>query len=124
AGFGHQGPRASYLTMGPSVQALSGLTQLSGLPGKQPAGWGWSYMDDTGGMYGAISVLTAVQHRDTTGEGQWADMSQVAAAMTLTGPALLDWTVNGRGSRRPDFPPGNRTVWPGMPVVHNYRGPI
>jgi len=37
--------------LGPSAQALSGLTFLSGLPGKPPAGWGWSYLDDTGGMY-------------------------------------------------------------------------
>lgn len=124
AGFGHTGRHASYTTMGPSVQALSGLTFVSGLPGKQPAGWGWSYMDDTGGMYGAIGVLTALQHRQRTGEGQHVDLSQVAAAMTLTGPALLDLTVNGRPSRREGYPPGNRSVWPGTPKLHNYRGPI
>ncbi len=124
AGLGQQGPLAEYQTMGPSVQALSGLTSISGLPGMQPAGWGWSYMDDTGGMYGAIGMLTALQHRARTGEGQHVDLSQVAAAMTLTGPALLDLSANGRLSRRPGFPPGNRSVWPGTPVVYNYRGPI
>jgi crotonobetainyl-CoA:carnitine CoA-transferase CaiB-like acyl-CoA transferase len=124
AGFGQTGPRGLYQTMGPSVQAMSGLTHLSGIPGKPPAGWGWSYMDDTGGMYGAIGVLTALQHRQTTGEGQHVDLSQVAAAMTLTGPAMLDLTVNGRGVRREGFPPGDRSVWPGTPVVYNHRGPI
>ena len=44
--------------------------------------------------------------------------------ITLTGPALLDKTVNGRQARREGFPPGNRTVWPGAEVVNNYRGPI
>ena len=124
AGFGHAGPQGMYQTMGPSVQALSGLTHLSGLPGKPPAGWGWSYMDDTGGMYGAIGVLTALQHRQNTGEGQHVDLSQVAAAMTLTGAAMLDLSINGRGTRRTGFPPGDRSVWPGTPVVNNYRGPI
>ncbi|MFA7296646.1 MAG: CoA transferase [Dehalococcoidia bacterium] len=124
AGFGHTGPRAHFQTMGPSVQALSGLTYISGIPGKPPAGWGWSYMDDTGGMYGAIGALTALQHRTRTGEGQHVDLSQVAAGMTLLGPALLDLTANGRGSRREGFPPGDRAVWPGTPKVHNYRGPI
>ena len=124
AGFGHSGPRTNYTTMGPSVQALSGLTFLSGLPDKPPAGWGWSYMDDTGGMYGAMSVLSALQHRHTTGDGQHVDMAQVSAGMTLTGAALLDLEVNGRGSRRPGYPPGNRTVWPGTPPLNNYRGPI
>jgi len=124
AGFGHTGPRAAYQTMGPSVQALSGLTFVSGLPDKPPAGWGWSYMDDTGGMYGIIGVLNALQHRASTGRGQHVDLSQVGAAMTLLGPALLDITVNGRGSRREGYPPGNRSVWPGTPKVDNYRGPI
>lgn len=124
AGLGHTGPRAHFQTMGPSVQALSGLTYTSGLPDRQPAGWGWSYMDDTGGMYGIMSVLTALQHRQRTGEGQHVDLSQVSAAMTLLGPALLDNTVNGRGTRREGFPPGDRAVWPGTPTVFNHRGPI
>ena len=59
AGFGHSGRHHRYTTMGPSAQALSGQTFLSGLPGQRPAGWGWSYLDDTGGMYGAMCVLTA-----------------------------------------------------------------
>jgi crotonobetainyl-CoA:carnitine CoA-transferase CaiB-like acyl-CoA transferase len=124
AGFGHVGSKHEYVTMGPVVQAFSGLTQSSGLPGKPPAGWGWSYMDDTGGMYGVISTLTALHHRNATGQGQHVDMSQVAAAITLTGPVILDYVLHGRGSRREGFPAGNRAVWPGTPVVNNYRGPI
>ena len=60
AGFGHVGRHHHYGTMGPAAQALSGLTFLSGLPGEPPAGWGWSYLDDTGGMYGAMCALTAL----------------------------------------------------------------
>jgi len=50
SGYGHTGRNHNYTTFGPVAQAASGLTHLSGLPGKPPAGWGWSYMDDTGGM--------------------------------------------------------------------------
>lgn len=124
AGLGHTGRNHHHQTAGPIVQALSGLTHLSGLPDEEPAGWGWSYMDDTGGLYGLIGTLTALHHRNQTGEGQHVDLSQVAAAMTLLGPAWLDLTVNGRGSRREGFPPGNRSVWPGAPVLDNYRGPV
>src|SRR5215469_2392735 len=49
--------------------------------------------------------------------------SQMVASVPLVGPALLDFTVNGRGSRRPGYPPGNRAHWPGTPLVNNYRGP-
>jgi crotonobetainyl-CoA:carnitine CoA-transferase CaiB-like acyl-CoA transferase len=123
AGLGQTGPDHSYTTMGPSAQALSGMTYLSGLPEKPPAGWGWSYLDDSGGMYGAISALTALRHRDATGEGQHVDLSQMTAGITMTGSAFLDRTVNGRPSRRAGYPPGNRTTWPGTPVLNNYRGP-
>lgn len=123
AGLGQTGRNKHYNTMGPIVQALSGLTFTSGLPGAPPAGWGWSYMDNTGGMYAVMCVLTALHHRNSTGKGQWVDMSQVAAGITLTGPSILDKTVNGRDTRREFFPPGNRAVWPGGPLVNNYRGP-
>jgi len=109
--------------MGPSAQALSGQTFLSGLPGQPPAGWGWSYLDDTGGMYGVMCALTALRHRHATGQGQHVDLSQMTMGITLTGAAFLDRTVNGRPARRQGYPPGNRTVWPGAPLVHNYRGP-
>ena len=124
AGFGHTGRQHYFGTMGPAAQALSGLTHLSGLPGKPPAGWGWSYLDDTGGMYGAMCALTALRHRMQTGRGQHVDLSQMITGITLIGSAFLDKTVNGRESRREGYPPGNRTVWPGAPVVNNYRGPI
>jgi benzylsuccinate CoA-transferase BbsF subunit len=123
AGFGHTGRHHHYTTMGPSAQALSGQTFLSGLPGKPPAGWGWSYLDDTGGMYGAMCVLTALHHRNATGQGQHIDLSQMTAGITLTGAAFLDHTVNGRAARREGYPPGNRTAWPGTAPVNNYRGP-
>jgi crotonobetainyl-CoA:carnitine CoA-transferase CaiB-like acyl-CoA transferase len=123
AGFGHTGRNHHYTTMGPSAQALSGQTFLSGLPDKPPAGWGWSYLDDTGGMYGVMGALTALRHRLATGQGQHVDLSQMTMGITLTGAAFLDRTVNGRPARRQGYPPGNRTVWPGAPLVNNYRGP-
>ena len=123
SGYGHTGRNHHYTTFGPIAQAVSGLTFASGLPGKAPAGWGWSYMDDTGGMYGAMCALTGLYHRNMTGQGQHIDQSQMVTSVTLNGPALLDFTVNGRSSRREGYPPGNRTHWPGTPMVNNYRGP-
>ena len=123
SGFGHTGRHHHYKTFGPVAQAVSGLTFLSGLPDKPPAGWGWSYLDDTGGLYGAMGVLTGIYHRNVTGEGQHIDLSQMITGITLNGPAILDHTVNGRPSRREGFPPGNATHWPGAPLLNNYRGP-
>jgi crotonobetainyl-CoA:carnitine CoA-transferase CaiB-like acyl-CoA transferase len=113
-GFGHTGPYRGYKTWGPSVQAVSGLTFASGLPGLEPAGWGYSYMDHTGAYYMAIATLAALFHRDVTGEGQWVDLATTEAALSLAGPALLDYTVNGRPLRREGMPNSNRSQYPLM----------
>jgi crotonobetainyl-CoA:carnitine CoA-transferase CaiB-like acyl-CoA transferase len=97
------------------VQAVSGLTYTSGLPGQAPAGWGYSYMDHSGAYYMAISVLMALVHRERTGEGQWVDLAMTEAATTLNGPALLDYTVNGRSQRSTESTlDSNRSCWPRM----------
>jgi len=113
-GFGHSGPYVNYKTWGPVVQAVSGLTFSSGLPGQPSAGWGYSYMDHTGAYYMAMAILMAVHHRNVTGEGQWVDMSCTEAGASLNGPALLDYTVNGRGLRREGSPNSNRNQFPAM----------
>ena len=113
-GFGQRGPYSDFKTWGPIVQAVSGLTFANGLPGREPAGWGYSYMDHTGAYFMAIAILLALLHRQRTGEGQWVDMACTDAALSLHGPALLDWTVNGRPSRRAGQPHANRSQWPPM----------
>ena len=113
-GFGHSGPYVEYKTWGPIVQAVSGLTFSSGLPDQPSAGWGYSYMDHTGAYYMAMALLMAIHHRNVTGEGQWVDMSCTEAGASLNGPALLDYTVNGRALRRKGSPNSNRSQFPAM----------
>ena len=113
-GFGHEGPYSDFKSWGPIAQAVSGLTFASGLPGEDPAGWGYSYMDHTGAYYMAMAIMLALLHRQRTGEGQWVDLSCTDAAVTLNGPALLDWSVNGRPLRREGSPHSNRNQWPAM----------
>ena len=113
-GFGHVGPYSDFKSWGPIVQAVSGLTFTSGLPNREPAGWGYSFMDHTGAYYMAIAILLALIHRQRTGKGQWVDLACTEAALSLHGPALLDWTVNGRPYRRAGQPHSNRNQWPPM----------
>ena len=117
-GFGHRGPYSAFKTWGPIVQACSGLTYTSGLPDLPPAGWGYSYMDHHGGNIMALAILTALVHRNRTGAGQWVDMSCTDAGASMLGPVVLDYTVNGRPTRRPGFPYSNRSDGPAM-APHN-----
>jgi crotonobetainyl-CoA:carnitine CoA-transferase CaiB-like acyl-CoA transferase len=121
SGYGHSGRDRQYVTYGPSAQALGGLTFGAGLPGIEPAGWGYSYLDQVGGYIGALGVAMALIEREKSGQGQQVDLAQSEAGLPLNGPAFLDYTVNGRPGRRPGFPPGNRSTWPGAPQSEGYR---
>jgi crotonobetainyl-CoA:carnitine CoA-transferase CaiB-like acyl-CoA transferase len=114
SGFGHTGPYSGYKTFGPIVQAVCGLTFGVGGPDGPPAGWGFSYMDHMGANLMALAVLAAVAHRHRTGQGQWVDMSCTEAGLGLTGPDLLDYTVNRRPLRRPGRPDSNHSDQPPM----------
>lgn len=117
-GFGQIGPYSRYKSWGPIAQAVSGLTHTSGLPGMPPAGWGYSYMDHTGGYYMAIALLMALWHREQTGAGQWVDLSCSEAGACLHGSAMLDWSVNGRATRSEGSPDSNHNRSPAM-APHN-----
>ncbi len=113
-GFGHTGPYREFKSWGPIAQAVSGVTHQSGLNGEPPAGWGYSYLDHTGGYYMAMAILMALLHRERTGQGQWVDMSCTEAGAYLHGADLLDHTVNGRSLRADDRPDSNHSTSPEM----------
>lgn len=106
-GFGHTGPYRDFKTWGPIVQAVSGLTYTSGLPDREPAGWGFSYMDHGSAFYMTVAIMAALHHRERTGEGQHVDLATVPAGIAMLPTEILEWTVNGRpvaaGGNRADF---------------------
>jgi crotonobetainyl-CoA:carnitine CoA-transferase CaiB-like acyl-CoA transferase len=112
SGYGHSGPHAEYRSYGPVVQAVSGLSYISGLPDSEPSGWGLSYMDNQAAYYNSSALLFAIYRRNITGKGTEIDVSAVEAGVNLVGPVLLDVTVNQRSTRRRDYPTGNRLEWP------------
>jgi crotonobetainyl-CoA:carnitine CoA-transferase CaiB-like acyl-CoA transferase len=112
SGYGHSGPHAGYRSYGPVVQAVSGLSYISGLPGREPSGWGLSYMDNQAAYYNSAALLLAIYKRNLTGQGTEIDVSAIEVGANLVGPVLLDVTVNGHTTRRRDFPSGNRLESP------------
>jgi crotonobetainyl-CoA:carnitine CoA-transferase CaiB-like acyl-CoA transferase len=120
-GFGHSGPDLAHVTMGPTAQALTGLTFMVGLPDRPPAGWSFSYLDHVGGYLGAVAILAGLLHRSRTGVGQHLDVSQLEPATALSGALLLDFLMNGRPSRRPGYPTGNRRFHPPSAPGGAYR---
>jgi crotonobetainyl-CoA:carnitine CoA-transferase CaiB-like acyl-CoA transferase len=107
SGMGAQGTYGRFRTVGPIANSFSGLSEMSGLPEPaMPAGWGYSYLDWMGAYSFALAMLTALLHRERTGEGQWVDASQSEVGLMISGTAILDWSANGRiwsryGNRSP-----------------------
>ena len=67
-----------------------------------------------GCQHHGVAILAGLVHRKRTGEGQWIDMACTEAGTTLTGPDLLDYTVNGRPLRRDGQPDSNHSHAPLM----------
>ena len=95
-GMGKSGTYNSYVSVGPTAQALSGLTHMSGFAEPMPpAGWGYSYLDHSTGYYGAILVLAALLRRKRTGHGCYIDVSQTEAGLMVSGTATLEAQLTG-----------------------------
>lgn len=117
-GMGKSGTYNGYLSVGPTAQALSGLTHMSGLPEPMPpAGWGYSYLDHSTGYYGAMLVMAALLRRRRTGEGCYIDVSQTEVGIMTSGVATLEAQLTGAPTQRI----GNRSPIPGVAPHGAYR---
>ena len=97
SGMGAQGSYGRFRTVGPIANSFSGLSEMSGLPEPaMPAGWGYSYLDWMGAYSFSLAMLSALYHRERTGEGQWIDASQSEVGLFINGTSILDWSANGR----------------------------
>jgi crotonobetainyl-CoA:carnitine CoA-transferase CaiB-like acyl-CoA transferase len=101
AGFGRTGPYSSFASYGPTAQVMSGIGAITGLPEPHPPTmWNHSYMDVTPPFYGAMALIGALYYRNRTGQGQYIDQGQYEPGLFLSGPAVLDFSANGRRTRR------------------------
>jgi crotonobetainyl-CoA:carnitine CoA-transferase CaiB-like acyl-CoA transferase len=110
--WGQDGPLAEFAGFGTMAAAMSGFFGLTGWPDRPPCGPYGAYTDYISPRFFLATVLAAVDHQRRTGEGQYIDFAQAEASLHTLGPAILEYTVNGRvpqrrGNRHPhDRPSG------------------
>jgi crotonobetainyl-CoA:carnitine CoA-transferase CaiB-like acyl-CoA transferase len=101
SGMGTAGRYGRLRAVGPVAAAMSGVSEMSGLPDPaMPAGWGYSYLDWIGAYSFATAILAALYYRDRTGKGQWIDASQTESGIYISGGAILEWSATGRPWQR------------------------
>ena len=83
SGFGQTGPYSPRGGFDLVAQAMSGLMTINGPPEGGPYRIPIAISDVAAGMNGAIGVLSALQHRAKTGEGQQVDVSLLDSALAM-----------------------------------------
>lgn len=101
---GLTGPLKEIRTYGLSLTSTTGLDSLTGYVDGPPIPVENAFSDPYNGIMGAFAILTALHHRDRSGQGQHIDYSQQEAVMQMVGPAFMDYAFNGRSAG----PMGNR----------------
>ena len=113
-GFGQDGPWAERPGYDYLFQGLGGLMSVTGerddLPGGGPQRVGVPLVDLFTGMYSAIAVLSALHHRDASGEGQHLDISLFSAVLAISSGQLSNYMVGGKipvrtGNHAPNITP-------------------
>ena len=108
--FGSTGPWAEFRAYGSTVEHSSGLPHLVGDPDQAPTMQHVAFGDAVGGLNGSAAILTALWHKQRTGEGQFVDLSQVECLFPLAAPGILHQSVHGEsptrfGNAHPDHAP-------------------
>ena len=74
--YGQTGPYRHKPGFGRIAQAFGGLSYLAGYPDRPPVNPGSATIADyAAGLFGAFSVMVALEYRNRTGEGQCIDIS-------------------------------------------------
>jgi len=96
---GATGPEVHIKGYAPLFAALSGLADITGYKDSPPAEVR-ATMDYTASFSIAVAVMSALIHRQRTGEGQFIDLSAREAAVCVIGDTIMDYTMNGRVASR------------------------
>lgn len=88
------GPYSHRTALDEVAQMMGGLAYMTGPPGR-PLRAGSSVIDVTGGMFGAIAVLAAMQDRARTGKGRHVSASLYETTVFMVGQHMAQYAVTG-----------------------------
>ena len=109
-GFGGSGEGAELPGYDLLVQALGGLMSVTGEPDGEPLKVGVALVDVIAGLYAAVGILAALEHRRESGEGQRVEVDLLSALLAALVNQSSAYTVAGvvpgrMGNRHPSIAP-------------------
>ena len=94
--FGTFGPDSGYVAFGPQQECLVGLAAITGYDLDIPTSTGVFYPDPTVALFAVSAILTALWHREVTGEGQHIELAQREAVTFALPEPLIDLAATGK----------------------------
>ena len=96
-GWGLSGPLKSWVAWGWQLLAYTGIMRLWGYPDSpMESRCKIAWPDRVGAATMTLGVLAALEYQQRTGQGQFVEAGMLEAQGAMMGPAILDYTVNGR----------------------------
>ncbi len=96
-GWGLAGPLKSWVAWGWQLLAYTGIMRLWGYPDSpMESHCKIAWPDRVGAVTMTLGVLAALEYQQRTGRGQFIEAGMLEAQGAMMGPAILDYTVNGR----------------------------
>lgn len=103
-GFGQTGPTAHLPGFDAMIQAQGGMMSLTGVmdnePGAGPQKVGVAIADLMTGMYAQTAITAALVHRQSSGVGQWIDLSLLDCQVAMLANQALNYLVSGNVPQR------------------------
>lgn len=91
------GPYDGRTALDEVAQMMGGLAYMTGPPGR-PLRAGSSVIDVTGGMFGVIAIMAAIEERHRTGRGQIVQASLFETTVYLVGQHMAQMAVTGHAA--------------------------
>lgn len=96
---GLTGPEKDYVSFGPTLEQIGGLSHITGYPDQISAFASFAYPDMLAGVLAAGAVIAALRYRNRTGRGMHIDLSQRELATCCIGEVMMDYAINKRVHR-------------------------
>ncbi len=96
SGFGQTGPDALKPAYDQIIQGLSGVMDVNGDERLHPLRAGFPVCDTVGGLNAAFAMVSALFHRERTGEGQFIDVALLDSIMPLMGWVAANLLIGGQ----------------------------
>ncbi|NIR30361.1 MAG: CoA transferase, partial [Gammaproteobacteria bacterium] len=100
SGFGQAGPYAQKGAFDVTVQAISGVMSVTGMPDSEPVKCGVPIGDVCAGLYAAYAIAAQILEVRRSGQGAFIDCSMVGSLIGVSALQTSEYFGTGRAPRR------------------------